>query len=766
MSAFYEPIGPLSDAPPLKIAGLVVRGDMIRKNGAAFCSECWHAGHEHYIKDLKLARYCPYHFRRYLTHCPNCHINLCWHAPLYRHCRCKYELISPPCLPNEAAIEQKLLDIFRAKDTERFNQLVKYLQQLGYRRNFDTSCPVDRCLLSMAFALLDEDMMAVLDGLRRLHIFYPDVPKRIILAKIALIRQPKLRSCARIFLSHNPDNCFREETHIPQPIPHFTVSQPQIGAWLKLPQHHWKTVWKFCEFESNKGRYSWEKAQIIAEHVLRIKLRSGFKKKKTSVHGITTKELQHKLLLSAGVIKGAVKEGLLTPISGWDRKVFFAFEKVKQFSENFVSIQLLSTQSNIPTQQIHNAIKRLKIPDLEFENRTLRRQLISTQTSRAIIEWDNTNSQRRKRKNSSSPLSSSLPRYTPPPAEAWLSTSATAELLGVCDNVVRRLIKAGLLHDARRKSKGAGYLININAINEFKTQHVSTTEAATLLNCNRQVASKVLASLGVSPITGPGVDDNPVNFYYRRNVLDHVCTVRQLRRENNMGYTILETQRILNISTPTISTMVRTGLFKLVDRKLPGNRLIKKNYVDKFYENYAKPSTIAKWLKIPHAQCCLQKILNRFDIHPISGPSVDASQSTIYAIDDIAKIFHIPIHTEKYNSKCKPNTPFIRVSTLWKKYDIGGNSFGQMFLTSGFVDPIRVGATTYLTHSDASKVESILDKYCTCAQANRYLKHPQLATNLVTKNRIDSVYPLKGYWDHPMILKAQLKDYAIRHRHT
>ncbi|CAI8846641.1 hypothetical protein EMIT0196MI5_260016 [Pseudomonas sp. IT-196MI5] len=55
---------------------------------------------------------------------------------------------------------------------------------------------------------------------------------------------------------------------------------------------------------------------------------------------------------------------------------FFETRDVEQLSENFMSIQLLSTQFRISTQQIRKTLKRLKTPQLEFEDRTLRRHLI------------------------------------------------------------------------------------------------------------------------------------------------------------------------------------------------------------------------------------------------------------------------------------------------------------------------------------------------------------------------------------------------------
>jgi hypothetical protein len=765
LSGFYEPIGPLNAAPPLKISGIVVNAEMIRKNGAAFCSECWYSGHEHYIKDIKLCRHCPLHFRKYLTHCPNCHTKLYWHAPLYRLCSCKHELISPTCLPEEAKIEQKLLDIFRKEDSKNFTQLVKYLKQLGHRLDLDNSCPLDRCLLSMAFALLEDDMTAVLVELERLRAFYPGIPKRIICAKTALISHPKLRNCVKAFLRKKADNFALETNLLSQSVPPFTLSQAQICAWLKLLQNHRKIIWESYDIKAKKGRYSWSKAITISEHALRMKLCSGFKKTKPMTQGIVTKELQKKLMLSAEAINYATKEGLLTRLLGPDRKMYFALEDTNNFSKKFISVQLLSKQSNISTSQIRDTAKRLKIPPLEFKSSILRLHLLSTQTSLAIIECHRTTSHSKKNKFVI-PLSTSLLRHIPTASETWLTTKESGKILGICATLVCRLIKAGLLNGAKQKQIGKGYLINATTINNFKAKYVSTVEAATLLDCKIQDTYKLLTSLGISPVTGPEVDKNIVNYYYRDKVLAHACTAKRLQRERKLGYTIPEVKKTLRITTPSILTMIKTGRLKLVDRKLPRTRLIKKSCVDNFYDNYARSSTLSTWLNLPFARGSLSKVLNRLGIHPISGPNIDGSKTPIYAITDVAKIFPVTSYIKASETQCNRNMPLIHVSTLLEKYDIYRVSFGWLFLTSGFAVPIQVGRITYISQEDASKIEAILDKYCTHAQADRYLGHPQIGSNLVKNKKLDTFYPLIGYRDHPMILKSQLKGYAEKYCST
>lgn len=458
LSGFYESIGALPHAPPLQINGITVNADMIRKKGTAYCSECWREGCEHFIKDLKLSSYCPYHLRKYLSKCPSCHFNLCWHAPLDEICKCKHPLISPPCSPEEAANEQNLLTIFREGAAKKFDTLVNYLNCLDYRLESDTQCPANRCLLSIALMLVENDIAGALENLHKLKILYPDIPTFIISAKLALIPQKKVRDCARDFIAqHSRESIQEEKTNKLVPLHSFSLSYRQISAWLKLSQHNWKILRKAINIKTYNSRYTWKQAKIISDKVIFLKLSNGFKKKKPLHSGISAEDLQKKLQTSAAVIKDAVKEHLMSPSFGTHRKMFFDPNDVEKFSKDFTTVQLLSSQTNIPTNQIRNAMKRMKIAPLVFESSTLRLHLISTQTSRAVIEWcSDVSKQRRRSLIRRSPL---LERCIPTEGEAWLPTAAAARHLGICTSATIDLIGLGLLTNARRNSRGGGYCI-------------------------------------------------------------------------------------------------------------------------------------------------------------------------------------------------------------------------------------------------------------------------------------------------------------------
>lgn len=206
--------------------------------------------------------------------------------------------------------------------------------------------------------------------------------------------------------------------------------------------------------------------------------------------------------------------------------------------------------------------------------------------------------------------------------------------------------------------------------------------------------------------------------------------------------------------------MIATKTLQIADSKSKTNNKIKNSSIDTFYKNYAKLTTVAHWLKTraPFAY----KILSRLGITPVSGASVNACSQLIYSIDDIANYFSIPDRENPDTPVQKPQPTLINISDLWKKYDINSRSFGRLFLNSGFTDPIRIGVTTYLSQDDVSKVEEILEKYCTFSQADRYLGHKH-TRNLTKRNKLLLAHPLKGYSNCSMIDKIQLQNFATEH---
>lgn len=759
LSGFYEPVEARRDIPPLKINGISVNSDIIRKRGAAFCSDCWAEGHERYIKDLKLCSYCPYHLRKYLFKCPKCQLNLHWHTPFEAQCKCEHLLISPPCTSDEVKIEQKLLCIFRAEAADDFSRFMKHLNGLGYRLESPAQCPANRCLMSMALALLEKDMTSLLACLRNLSTLYPEIPKRIVAAKLSLFNDVEIQRCAREFVKNNACWALPEGSDVDRiPIHQFSLTRSQILAWLKLTGQNWTKLRNTMNTRSEKGRYTWRRAQKISEKVLSIRLHNGFRKKIIPINGLSKKDLQKKLQISAKVIFDAVIEKIIILKKGQRRK-YFSESDIEQFSNNYVSINRLSSQTGIPLLRIRKAIKQLEITPLNFRSRVLRLFLMSTQTSHLVIEWCKNNVPRTtKKQRCPSPM---LERYTTKSPEHWLPTAAAATYLKVCIRVVRHLIKSRILADVQRKGPGGGYCISIKDLDSFKSRYMGATETRKLLGCRRAMTIKTLHQIGIKPCAGPGVDDNPSTFYLREQVLAYISARERLVSEEKIGYTRLEACKKLQLNHCTIPVLLKKEFLHRVNLKCGGCGLINASDVDTFYDRYAKLTKIGQWLKI--SKSCARRLLTYFSISPICGAPLDPAPDYLFSIDEIAQHFPIPTGNTDNNINHYRNTPFANVTELINKYEVSAISFGTLFINSGFTKPIQFGPARYLLNHDILKVERILKKYYTIPQADSYLGEQQITRRLLKSRELVASYPLKVYCKHPMIKKSALHDYAAQH---
>lgn len=755
LSGFYEPTSKFIKNPPLKISGISVSAKMIRKRGAAFCSECWEKGHEHFIKDLKFSSYCPYHNRRYLTKCPHCQRNLHWHTPLGDRCQCGNKLSSPTCTYEESQNERKLLKIFRENADEDFRKLAAYLKGLGYRLECKVHCPANRCLLSIALALLENDMEGLLMNLRFLSSLYPDIPKRIIAAKLATFLDMSVRNCAHEFIQSGRVDKLQTESKRKNVASPFSLTKPQLCAWLKVPLHKWKKVTSTTGTQSENFRYSWQQAQAISENALSIKYRNGFKNKKPPIDGMFKKDFQEKFKLTQGALKSALNEHILT--RKWDlHRIFIDSHDIDRFSHTFISLQLLSTKTRIPIKRIYAAIRHLKIAPLNFQSSILRRQLISIHSSRLIIRWSTSNQQCLHKKPVR--LLSTLEQYIPAEAETCLPSNLAARYLVVHVCVIRALVKRGLLKISYRSGLGGRSYIDRKELDNFIENHIGVTEAQKLLKCNYGMTTKILHSLGIEPVTGPGVDNNPSAFFSRKKVLLFVNTKDDLLKKQMIGYTMLEVCQKLKIGSATARSLIAAGRLHYADNTPLCYELIKRIDIDTFHQHYANAKTIGHWLNI--SPVCVGRVLCLLSISPVNGGYAAEKLPRFYAMDDIAKYFAIPGRESLHLGS---DAPLIKVADLWEKYDISPVTFGRLFLNSGFTTPIRISYTTYLTQNDISRVAEILDNYCSLGQASRYLGHSQNAGNLLKTNKLNAYFPLKDYSNSPMIENLELHKYAIEH---
>ena len=750
LDGFYEPIGPSPTSPPLKIYGLVVKANVIRKRSAAYCSECGEGSHEYFIKDLIFSVYCPYHMRKYLAKCPHCNSDLHWTNLLTGGCECKEVLVSPPCRAEDANIEKKLLSLFRSGDSDQYMKFEKHLLLLGYRRKSRSDCQATRTIIALALALLENEKEVILNILREFRQLYPEVPARIICAKLAQIPSPQFQGWVKDFLREQwHENGYLEEITFAEPVAPFSLSCSQIRAWQKLGIHQWKILLRQTNLKPHNYRYSWSQAQSLAEKTLELRLNNGFSQKK-KVTGLSVNQLKENLSLTIPAITGLIAEKLLTPIPGCRGTLLFDAAEVESLSTNYISMQRLSASSQISTNRIRNTIKDLYLYNRDFNTRRLCFLVMSVQTGQLIVNWCKKQGRRKKHplKRPTAILSNDKWNQT----GVWLSAQDAGRSLCVNASTIRHLIRIGLIPFRLRDKNN--YLINENAIESFRLEYIGLTEASNLLHWPISLTREKLKEVGIIPISGLDSIKKRPYYFSRQQIATYSIQLEKLRKENGAGYTITEVRQRLFLSLPAVLSMVRVGIMKFTD---PTHLAIQKKCVDEFYDIYATLPMVATWLNIPPS--CVYKALVKYGIEPISD--IPPTSQCIYSIDDIAQHFSVPARPTATSMKTNKKMEIVRVSLFRKKYDCSAVAFGKLFVKSGFVKTIEAYGPAYLLAEDAKKIADILDEYLTFPHVVKYFGSQTYPRKLILSNKLAIARPLLPYSNLPMIAKKVLRDYSL-----
>lgn len=754
LSGLYEDIGALPSLPPLKIAGFIFVGDLIRRSKNAFCSECWSTGKEYYFKDLKLFSSCPIHYRQYLSSCPACGARLTWFSGLDGNCACGAVLTSPPCNPEQNEVERKLLEILRSGNADTLDRFLDILRHLGYRLQNDTPCPLNRSLLELGCAILNRNATKIVQHLFTLAKLFPHVPPKIISATMAGLTDPVIRGCAASFLKSSlaaaPARQFECQLATAAS---FSLSMKQLRAWLAIKPSEWKFIKSSAGIKDRTSKYSWEQANIISQVVLNHKLdnRSNKKKIRAEHEGITLHEIQQKLMISLHGIRELIKTNNLNPVMNDHQKYVFNDEDIKEFSLKYVSIRRLSAESGFSTSKIRLAIRRLDLPALSYSDCTTRFQMVPTDTCDRILYWCS----KEILKKPLSPRKKYKATDLLTHGTNWLTKFEAGQRIGLCPSRLHCLMKHNFF-SYRKFTPGQKIYVDAFSLAEFNSRYINATEARNILGCGIKAVRCTLKNLGIPATICPTNRNGGIYLYPREELLRYALTVKLKNHDRTQGYTIKEACRKLHTDHVTISTLIKNEKLPLIKRIISTPKLIEKEAIDSFYDTYAKQTTISHWLGIPRSYAC--RFLCELGISPVSGPSVNSARIPLFEISDI----NLKLGTHYSTSGPQAAAPSLfSISQILSKYQISGNDFNRNFLRTKFVKAFKTSKKTFLLKDDYLKIERILDAHLTIPQATRYLGIK--CHRLVKAGQFKLSYPINDRIDLPMLSKSDLVIYAAKY---
>lgn len=115
----------------------------------------------------------------------------------------------------------------------------------------------------------------------------------------------------------------------------------------------------------------------------------------------------------------------------------------------------------------------------------------------------------------------------------WLSVPQVAKFLGIKQQVAYDIVNKHFLHsEFVHKSRG-GTRVHRSQIERFKEEYMFCTEIAQMLGVSPTKARAILAEHGITPVSGPGIDDTRQLLYLRHERLERVLdTVKTKKIES------------------------------------------------------------------------------------------------------------------------------------------------------------------------------------------------------------------------------------------
>jgi hypothetical protein len=310
--------------------------------------------------------------------------------------------------------------------------------------------------------------------------------------------------------------------------------------------------------------------------------------------------------------------------------------------------------------------------------------------------------------------------------EAWLESSGTQKIatetlshfdvervaldLDVYPEVVRRAVKAGFMAHNSKKGAFGKMLLDANEVSAFNNRYIFVGPLAKQLDTPNTTLTARLTTVGIIPVSGPTVDGGLVAIYERRT-LDELRVTRALEAE-------------------TYSNKAGRRLHKLMPN-----------------DTHISSTETARILGVENQRL---KYLERMGFLVQEIPAQFLCENRRF------------FTTKSVTSTKRQLDRCITIDTLSRELEIPSVTFARRFIKSGYASPIVIGKRQLIGERDAGKIRDNVELYCSCDQADKYLKAPiGHASNLISTGRIQIVPASKsGIGTVRLISWADIKSLA------
>jgi hypothetical protein len=766
LDGFYATIEKPKQRRRLVIGGIAIPITYIRLRSGAYCDGCFNEGWERQIRDLKFSEFCPYHQKKYLTHCPNCHMLVEWWHALDGKCRhCVKPLKCQSCTLEECRIERMLVELMRTRSQLDFDQLLAITRQLGYIPERPTVPDATRRMIFIgAFSIMTDDSRAILEHLFKLHSLHPDVEKFWIAARFSLVTTPAAREASRIFL----ETKYKPLPKLPYCHVPFLLTLRQLRSALNTTAAQMAEIKKRTSFarRSIYSCFTVDDASTLANIANEFLLADGGRLPIPKKEMLSRAKACQKLGVSVTALNSYVKYNLLKPYLGYKHAPFFFPSDIEKLSTRYEPFPSLAKITGMSTRRLCVALESMEIKITPSQSLKKSHWLIEKSDVDRVIHAITKKS---KKPYQRTPLPSA--DFSKKPRTDYITVrEAAKELQMVVDNVVAA-IRINVLKGACHGKKSC-LLIPKTAIQKFKSKFMTATQAAKIIKVHCPQLNDLLNGLGVHAIIGPMVDGTP-NYIYKAADIMRVAKLAEAEDPSehfNYCSKYFAANR-LHVSTETLLQLMATGFIKYIKGRM--SAYFRPSWLNTFEEHFIMPRELLKLAGLAQ-NMAIQMIdaLKNIEIVPIKLKTTDQSlhlfcRATIR--DSRDKFFS----QMAYLGKCKEYRTYLKhtkkpppkgyspLKDIINTYNISGTDISNLFIKFGFINTIVNNKIIYISSDDRKKCESILDNYCTCAMASKstpggYRK----ITNLLRSGILKNENPIpEQYTQTKLISRSKLKIY-------
>ncbi|WP_248764625.1 TniQ family protein [Pseudomonas protegens] len=681
---------------PISIGKLQISRRLLRRVGAALCTECVSDGWEHSLKDIYLSSHCPIHNTHYLFTCPKCGKYLTWLNQLTSHCDCGELLKSPTCSWEDALPERRLIEILEAEDQLRFDRVTAILRHLDTDLKTISTTSIQE-KFAAAIALVFDDVERATLSLSHVYNIADPLEMEVLLRKL----QPVIPLSTATELRCHFDKLPARTTSIPSSI---RIPSSLMSDLLRISQEEWSVLRKDKSFKkllpTHAGRqpYTIEELSKIAEMIkISNRVIGGRRSVEMAINEGNYYDYQEafaKISVCARHFAYLLKHNAFGKKQIFNSKVYVPKYTIDEFVNTHIQLRKLGSRLKTSAATIHLALRKLSIQYPIFSEWYGPPFFINLEDVPAIetaIQDLPT-------------LKYSLGRFQsrrvcPTSSTPVVPLSQAASFLHVHPRTIVYYRDLGLLAHHKHDLN----VIAHEDVLKFHQRFASPSDLGKELNISSKMVTRVLQSLGISPIAGPNV-------------------------------------------TGTVS--------QIFDRsKLPPDLA---HHVNPYHDDFGLYWLQKKILTVEEAAKSLR--ITKHDVTQLTRLEIKPKRAPCYQ-------HYSGVSTKELSTLANILKRLTPLSDFLLIRGMTHFSFVRRFTTPQYVKIVKIGNIEYLTQPNLQKLDLLLDEYCSLGEADKILNAPKhTAGKMLSRNKIQPHYLPNYNYKQPLLRIDDIRELAKKRK--